>query len=195
MNIFFLDMCPKVSATYYLNKHCIKIIVEITQMLYAAHHICPCTPDWEKQHTIGTGLASYRKTHVHHPTSKWVRETSANYNYTVAMGLALCAEYTLRFHRQHACELRLMWLRDNPIVGEDCSIQHHRAVFNVPDGCTPIPLAMPREYYSDDAVFSYRLYYLIEKSKMITPRDTVSAKTLISSFDMVDYVDLVTSKM
>lgn len=188
MNIFFLDVCPFKSARYYFNKHCIKIILEITQMLYAAHWMSDSNENWEATHQSDLNLPAYRKTHVNHPTTKWVRRSIDNYNYTVTMGFELCYEYTRRFGKVHKCQVRLEWLRDHVPLCTSDTMTHHTATRNVPEGCTPIPLAMPEKYYSDDAVQSYRQYYLAEKSEMVTPRDELNSTLLAQLWNLSNVV-------
>lgn len=177
MNIFFLHLDPKTCAAYYFNKHCVKIILEIAQMLYTAHWMTATTtePDWS--HHLD-GLAPYRKTHANHPTARWVRQCRANYIFTCSMGLALCAEYTARYGKVHKCQVRLQWLLEHLPASFDASpIPATLATVNIPAGCTPVPLAMPDEYHSTDLLYSYRSYYLFGKSHIPTADDRVRLET------------------
>lgn len=172
MNIFFLHIDPKKSAKYYFNKHCIKIILEIAQMLYTAHWM---TSDdtWIATHFDALQLAPYRKTHYNHPTSKWVRQTRENYLYACNMGLELCYEYTRRYGGKiHKTQQRIEWLVNNaPTVFMTDDIQGYLATSSIPSGCTPIPLAMPVDYHTDDVIHSYRLYYLRDKKNIAQTLD------------------------
>jgi hypothetical protein len=165
MNIFFLHLFPVDCARLYFNKHCIKIILEITQMLYTAHWVGET--DWEA-HRSSLGLEPYRKTHPNHPMSLWVRETWMNYYYALSLGLALCREYTRRYGKTHACQVRLEWMRDNfpsfrPV---SYSLTTFRATEEYPEGCTPVPLCMPEKYHQSNLVLAYRMYYMAEKSEI-----------------------------
>ena len=52
-------------------------------------------------------VAPYRKTHVNHPISIWVRHNESHYNWTCNYGLALCAEYTRRYGKIHKTQYHL----------------------------------------------------------------------------------------
>lgn len=170
MNIFFLHLDPRQSAKYYFNKHCIKIILEIAQLLYSAHW---CTDKSVLSlHSTDLQCDPYRKTHFNHPTAKWVRQSRNNYLYACQMGLALCAEYTLRYGKIHKCQVRIEWLLAHPPTAYDTTpISAYLATINVPLGCTPVPLAMPVKYHSPDLLFAYRRYYLFGKTHIPTSTD------------------------
>ncbi len=168
MNIFFLHTDPTKSANYYFNKHCIKIILEITQMLYAAwrfqgHDLS----NWIQDHVESIQLKPYKSTHYNHPTTKWVRSHPNNYKYACRMALALCHEYTNRYNRIHACLVRIQWLINHIPM---CEPQDYGTAFlatvEVPDGCTPIPLAMPVHYHTANVIQAYRTYYISDKHRM-----------------------------
>ena len=165
MNIFFLHRNPKQSARYYFNKHCIKIILEVAQMLYTAHWmIYGVEHDWSDHLP---DLKPYRKTHYNHPTAKWVRQSKENYMYTCQMGLELCYEYTRRYGKIHKTQIRLEWLFTHiPTEFINQPIQGYLATQGIPDKCTPIPLAMPDVYHTDDAIQAYRNYYIQDKKSI-----------------------------
>lgn len=170
MNIFFLHEDPNESATYYFDRHCVKIILEICQMLYTAQWIC--NPGFESNHP--KDLKPYRKTHYNHPTSKWVRRTFSNYEYACLAGLALCREYTLRYGKTHKCEVRLQWLLENPIDSFDKSpymSTTYLANVGVPHNCSPIPLAMPVEFHCTNVITAYRNYYIQAKKHIPTTKE------------------------
>lgn len=175
MNIFFLHVNPKQSAKYYFNKHCIKIILEIAQMLYTAHWMIGgdvVDAEWISQHFDDLQLKPYRKTHYNHPTSKWIRQSRNNYLYACNMGLALCYEYTRRYGKIHKTQQRLEWLIQHaPTTFVTDKIQGHLATKGLPTGCTAIPLAMPEAYHSDDAIQSYRQYYIHDKKSIAQSED------------------------
>lgn len=174
MNIFFLHIDPTKSAKYYFNKHCVKIILEIAQLLYSAHW-CTALDDqaWINAHIADLQLDPYRKTHYNHPTAKWVRQAHANYVYACQMGLALCAEYTARYNNKvHKCQARIEWLLAHaPTKFDPSPISAFLATINIPRGCTPVPLAMPDQYHCQDLLFAYRRYYAFGKTHIITAPD------------------------
>ena len=175
MNIFFLHKNPAKSAKYYFNKHCIKIILEIAQMLYTAHWtIAEDDTCWIDKHIEDITLNPYKKTHYNHPTSKWIRNHRNNYLYACVMGLSLCYEYTHRYNKVHKTQARLEWLIHNiPSVFTPVdNTKAYLATENIPSGCTPIPLAMPVEYHSPDVIASYRAYYIHEKKSIAQSEQT-----------------------
>lgn len=143
MNIFVLDTNPKQAAKYHCDKHVIKMIVESAQMLCTAHHEC------------GTRIPPYRKTHVNHPCSKWVRQSQQNYNWLCDMALALCEEYTLRYGKRHKTQDVIEWCINNK-------------PFLMELGITPYALAMPDDYKHSDPVLAYRTFYKVEKRNFAT---------------------------
>lgn len=173
MNLFFLHADPKKSASYYYNKHCVKIILEVCQMLYTAHWMVYGDDDtWVQKHLKNLELNPYRKTHYNHPTSKWIRQSRENYLYACRMGLELCYEYTRRYKKIHKCQQRIEWLLENtPTEFPSIQVQGHLATQGVPIGCTPIPLAMPEKYHTDNVVQSYRLYYIHDKKSIAQTED------------------------
>jgi hypothetical protein len=178
MNLFFLDVDPKKSAEYHCDKHVVKMILELTQMLYTAHHLNG-TPDQSYLDKYGYRAISNPK----HPTSVWVRVSLENYKYTVNVGLLLSKEYTYRYNRVHSCESHLVWLEKMlpvsfPYIHKFNNVQEHFIYYQGSKnpvvlsytsgfellGLTPIPLAMPDKYKLDnDTIKSYRCYYVNDK--------------------------------
>ena len=142
MNIFVLDENPDVAATLHNDKHCVKMIVEIAQLLSTAHHV------------VGSKYADqlYRKTHENHPCAKWVRESKANYKWTYLLFVALCREYTYRYGRDHKTMVEKGQLLSN--------------IPNLPDvSLTKFEQCMPEDCRVEgDAVSAYRKYYKEHKS-------------------------------
>lgn len=164
MNIFFLAWCVTECARCYSDKHVVKIILEIAQMLYGAHHVLG-----------GSSLLpenAYKSTHRNHPMSVWVRECSANYHFACRLGKELCKEYTRRYRKSHKTESHIDWLclnRPNFIDSPAHKRQKSDVVFgeSAIHGTTPIPLCMPDKYHGKDAVESYRQYYKGDEKKAI----------------------------
>ncbi len=144
MNVFFLDRNPIVCASYHCNKHISKLAVEAAQMLSTAHHVT----DTGKPHPF-----LYKATHINHPCSKWVRESTEHYNWLYQLLEALLEEYTNRYGREHSTS-RLLPLLKTPPVGLPAY------------GFMDPPLAMPDHYKkAGDAVACYRAYYLGDKAR------------------------------
>ncbi|ADG59996.1 DNA binding protein [Acinetobacter phage Acj9] len=91
MNIFIFDECVVRNAQYHGNKHVVKMITEYNQLLSTACHV----------HGLDT-TGMYKKTHVHHPSAQWVRESRANFEYLLDLNISLLQEYTHRYGKVHA---------------------------------------------------------------------------------------------
>ena len=135
MNIFALDNDPVRAAGWHSDRHVIKMILETAQILSTVHHAYG--------HPV-----TYKPTHPHHPCTLWAGATAGNYRWLNALGLALCAEYTARYGKTHACENMLRFELLHPPAG---LTGDHR---------TPFALAMPDACKRpDDPIESYRRYY------------------------------------
>ena len=137
VNIFFLDKNPYTCAKWHGDKHVPKMLLEIAQMLSTAHHILGTDQDISK---------IYKATHINHPCNLWVRESSANYEWSWLLLDALCREFEIRRDKKHKTEIDLLYtLRMWPDIeyGE----------------MTDPALAMPEVFKTNNAVESYRNYY------------------------------------
>lgn len=142
MNIFVLDTDVVKCAQYHCDKHVVKMILETTQLLNNALIKHDASYD-----------AVYRQTHKNHPASIWTAESRANFDWLVSLGLALSDEYTFRYGKTHKCTSLIK------------GFQQGSSRLHIPDGeMTPFRLCMPEQYHTDDAVKSYRLYYLGSKA-------------------------------
>jgi hypothetical protein len=145
MNIFILDYDVKKCAQYHVDKHVVKMILEVSQLLCGVHHISG--GDSEN--------IPYKLTHKNHPCSIWTRTSLSNYLYLCELGLELCKEYTYRYGKRHKSQEVIEW----------CLIYKP----NVPDvEFTEPAMAMPDEYKVGDVVQSYRNYYMGAKSGFAT---------------------------
>jgi hypothetical protein len=143
MNIFYLHPNPKVAASYFYDKHKVKMILESAQMLCTAHI------------ALGNEDVPYKKSHLNHPSSVWVRANNENYQWLYDHMLALGKEYTKRYKRTH---LTITKCKDILAV----------APTNIPAGSfTEPPQCMPDEYKVDnDSVSAYWNYYEQDKCKI-----------------------------
>lgn len=145
MNIFFLHMNPRICAQMYVDKHVIKIILEVCQMLCAVWHITD--PDHEFHNP------PYKLAHKNHPCTIWARTSITNYNWLCQHGIELCKEYTYRYGKQHASEKYIKVMSE--------------LIPPIPDiGFTTPAQAMPDIYKDDDPVDAYRQYYFFDKHRM-----------------------------
>ena len=105
VNLFYLDHDPKKCAKYYCNKHVVKILVEICQILSQVHHeIGTKKPPYKKCRGISITLSTY----------VWAKESIKNYNYCVNLALELLKEYKYRYNnKEHKSEKAILWLQKN----------------------------------------------------------------------------------
>lgn len=143
MNIFILDEDPIVCASFHCDKHVCKMIVETAQMLCTTHHVLEPSKD-----------IPYKKTHVNHPSTIWARHAYGNYVWLLRLATALLVEYTRRYGRIHKTESVIDWIIKNALTSEKFTVLVQ----------TPFALCMPDEYKSEDAVTSYRKFYIAKKA-------------------------------
>ena len=140
MNIFVLDLDPKLASQYHNDRHVVKMILETAQILCTTHH------------NLGNHDVPYRSTHKNHPCTAWTRKSFDNYKWLEKLGLCLCEEYTFRYEKIHKSQEIIENLPD-PDLDQF--------------GLTEFALAMPEEYQiPNDPVTSYRLYYKRGKSHL-----------------------------
>jgi len=168
MNLFFLDINPEICAMYHCDKHVVKMILELCQMLYTAHHMLK---------TENLPLDRYRPFSPQHPTCIWVRLSLENYNYTVNVVYYLCKEYTHRYNKIHTCQKHVDWLRENIPTFKNVEFPYQKNKKTVvlrtnallqEHNLTPLPLAMPENCIRNDPIKSYRKYYLLHKVRFAT---------------------------
>jgi hypothetical protein len=99
--------------------------------------------------------------HKNHPVTIWCRASKANFVWALDLVEELHNEWRFRYGhpetKMHKSYLMALVLREN-IPGDD----RFEKV-----GLTPFAQAMPEKYKSDDAVVSYRNYYMSEEKKRI----------------------------
>jgi Pyrimidine dimer DNA glycosylase len=147
MNIFVLDLDPVVAASYYIDKHCVKMPLEIAQMLCTAIN-------------LQGNETPYKPTHKNHPCSVWLRESLSNWNWLVLHGIAVAEEYTRRFGKRHKSQDVIDWCAEHLPKLNDI-------------GLTKFAQAMPDEYRNDNVVLAYRNYYIGGKSQIATWKTNV----------------------
>lgn len=162
MNIFALDTNASIAAKQHCDKHVVKMIVEYAQLLSTAHRINDGTmiigqsksgrkqkqwrfPDGDLREDV-----LYKCTHPNHPSAIWCRESYRNYSWLYSLFMACCHEYTHRYGKQHATEIKLAAALEYPPDNIDGKPN---------DNCTPMRLAMPDEFRQPDSVQAYRSYY------------------------------------
>lgn len=147
MNIFALDHDPTLAAQAHCDAHVVKMPTETAQMLSTAVAVV---------HAPQSHL--YKPSHGNHPCTRWARATRANFEWLVALGLALVDEHARRFpntlagKRGHAAR---------KIIEQACVFAD-----KLPSGSlTPFALAMPDVFKGEDRVLAYRSFYRAEKAR------------------------------
>jgi len=165
MNIFFLDIDPVICAKYHCDKHVVKMILELAQILCTAHHVLGSINE--------DFIIPYKKTHENHPSCKWVREGLYNYIWTVLLGLELCKEYTFRYGKIHKTQEHLQNLRLNyPDYPKELYIS-----------TKPLLAITNKKLHKDNAIKSYRLYYIKEKIHIHSWKNRSVPKWLNEDYD------------
>ncbi len=144
MNIFFLCLCVKKCAKYHFDKHVVKMILELCQLLSCAWHVL----DEDDAELLENDGIIYKSTHINHPCAVWVRKHINNYNYVVDLALELCNEWRFRYNHplshKHKCETMLLFLRDNAPFSIP-KFEIDKSDVNPLRFVLPLPQAMPEE--------------------------------------------------
>lgn len=157
MNLFLLSLDKRECVRWYADKHIVKMILELAQLLYTVWGVLE-DPSWRESAPNG----SYKTTHVNHPIAIWLRQSKENYNFATSYAHPMLEEYTRRYGRIHGCQRHIDWLSPN--------VPPH-----LPDApLTQLPQAMPDEFKvnpgsgsMEDTVQAYRNYYMGFKVKRI----------------------------
>ena len=181
MNLFVLAQMAVDAAKYHCDKHCIKMILEICQLLYTAHWYNTETPDFPPVPELIKNYGKddpYRMTHKNHPVAVWVRAKKTHYDYTIKLGLELSKEYSRRFGKIHRCHYHLQRLKDMgyPLHRVEETYEappHKRATVGLPVGVDYFDVCIADKlfdkcarYDSDgnlNCVDSYRAYYHLKE--------------------------------
>ena len=151
MNIFYLDRDPYKAASYFYDKHKVKMILESAQMLCTAHHVYGNPDD-----------VPYRQAHLNHPSTIWARQSRPNYYWLYEHMIALGQEYTKRYGKIHMTIDKCRW-----------------ALGFCPDGITSVvftepPQCMPDEYKVPGcSITAYWNYYEQDKYKVANKNEQI----------------------
>ncbi len=156
MNIFILDANIQNAAKYHVDKHCVKMILEHSQMLCTAVITNP-----DLQNILGITEVPYKKSHVNHPCTIWVSKNYDNFAWLVAYTHELHQEYKYRYNREHLSYKTLM--SSNIIADEIILYGSSLEILDLDPACV-----MPDECRVNSVVESYRNYYLKYKSQLFT---------------------------
>ena len=149
MNIFVLDLNPKLCAKMYCDKHIVKMILEYAQILSNAHRIIDNILDDDTDYKY-----LYKITHKNNPCNKWARNSIDNYKWLYNLFIECCNEYTFRYKKTHLCDTNLRNFLKN--------IPKNLKKINI----TERPQCMPEYCKNKDVVKAYRNYYKYEKKQI-----------------------------
>ena len=150
MNLFFLDKCFKKSAEYHVNSHCVKQILEATQILCATFHLQDIQ-------------APYKLSHKNHPSTVFCRQSEENFMWVFDYASALSDEYTYRYGKIHKSTEVLKWVANNA----------HKLSFPQ-KGITEFAIAISQDsecrkidgFDSMCPIQKYRSYYKLDKKHL-----------------------------
>lgn len=94
MNIFYIATDPWVAAQMHCDQHVGKMLIESAQMLSTAHRVLD-----NNAYADASGL--YQAAHVNHPSSRWVRESTLHYLWTLRLACGLAREFSRRYDNTH----------------------------------------------------------------------------------------------
>ena len=130
------------------NYRTVKMILESCQIL--------CTVLNEQ------GLKSpYRSFNPKHPSCLWAAESSENFKNLIKHCASMIDEYEERFGKTHKCKAVLKKV-----------IELYNSSLFPSQKATPLRMAMPDEFKSDNIVLSYRQYYA-SKPRMRYPKEKI----------------------
>ncbi len=147
MNIFYLHPNPQTAARMHCDKHCVKMILEYTQLLSTAHRVL----DGDDANPN-----VYKIAHKNHPSTIWTRSSKQHYKWLFRLFRKLNIEYGIRYGKVHKS-----WEKLNDILKFPPK--------NIKDnGWVDPPQCMPDYCKKPDTVEAYRNYYILEKKRFAT---------------------------
>lgn len=163
MNLFILDLDPIKAAEYYQDLHVNKIIIEGSQLLAAAYPLDRLSKEDCPRTQKGTPRVHG---HYNHPMSKWVRENTSNFAWTLKHIKALKEELKYRFGKDHFTQGFIEWCENNPpnVLKGDQTI--HPQCFAV---------SFPQCIVPGDPVKGYQNYYNTAKQEFKFGKKIVKA--------------------
>jgi hypothetical protein len=155
----------------HLDKHVLKMIIEYAQLMSTAHRVLDGTEYIDltannrriKRWRLNDGreLSLMKASHVHHPSSVWVRANHENYDWLYMMWKCLLKEYTHRYGKNHACSRLIGLLFQSPKnISRDNFFPPTPAMPAEVKVLSENPIA-GRKY---DSLGSYRKYYIQNKA-------------------------------
>lgn len=163
MNIFFLSSDTKENSEFYCDKHVVKIITEIAQMLTSAairgnipKSLIPLTKSGNPM----------KVSHPNHPMTKWVGDDRCNFLKACEIGLSLCEEYTYRYEKTHYNENTIRFYE--ALVREIPDLKNQD--MTIPPVCiSPSSRCNTLDGFSNwHYINKYRAYYWMDKREFAT---------------------------
>lgn len=105
--------------------------------------------------------APYRSFNPKHPSCLWAAESSENFENLIKHCASLIDEYESRFNKIHKCKAVLKQI-----------VEMYDSKLFTRTEATPLKLAMPENFKSDNTVLSYRQYYA-SKDRMRYPKEKI----------------------
>ena len=172
MNIFYLDPNPELAAQYHMDKHVIKMPVEMAQMLctniYILNGLTSRTQSAKKENyesvlnmfrnfppRENSVYPFYLFAFPNHPCTIWLRSSIANTLWGLELFKHLCKEYSYRYNKVRDLEKVYEWLVENYPL--------HLINESLP---TKPAQAMPENYFNECSVLAYRNYYMGDKRNL-----------------------------
>lgn len=169
MNIFYLDEDPVVCAKYHVDKHVIKMPLEMAQMLctniYYLNGLTSRTQSAKKENyesvlkmfqgfppRENAAYPFYLFAFPNHPCTIWLRNSQENIKWGLKLFDALLKEYTFRYGKNRELEKVYYWLMQNFPLDKIENTE-----------LTKPAQAMPKTYMNDNPVIAYRSYYVGDK--------------------------------
>lgn len=165
MNIFILSWNIQKCVEMHFDKHVVKMILELAQLLSIAQFILNRDQFdlWLKQGKVYKAS----KSHINHPCAIWVRQHRNNYIFTCLLAQALCREYFYRYgqykNKQHKSLPIINHLFYNEPIFPKCTLPLITK-FQV----TKPAQAMPDKYKAKNTIIAYRNWYKSEEKSHIT---------------------------
>ena len=110
----------------------------------------------------------YKKTHVNHPSSVWVRQNARNYQYVWDLLYSLSQEYRQRYDKGHKSwdDLKFALCLYPKNISKDNIME--------PLCLDDAPQCMPDEYKDPSTIQAYRNYYIGGKAHFAKWKNTVT---------------------
>lgn len=167
MNIFVLDLDPKVAATYHCNKHVISQMKESVQML------CSALLMNDNEVPLNKSGKPYELAYPNHPCTRWAADGLGNYQWLWDLAYALVEEAELRFGGEyHLGKI----IRDGTLPREPKNWlypKHSPVPHRTPFANATADWLKSSDNWDDSSTFSqlnaidiYRLYYMMDKCHM-----------------------------